>query len=145
MKYFIKQKDGSVAIMVTTSSDFSPADEVKKWKKEEQENVEFIIKAEDSDIPEDRYFRNAWTIIDGKISIDMSKAIEIHLNNIREIRRPIFEALDIEFVKASEANNEEEKLKIISKKIQLRDITQSPSILYAKTPEELKSFIRLFL
>lgn len=142
MKYLIKQKDGSVSVMVTTSPDVLPEDEIKKWPKEVQENVELIIKAEEeSDIPHDRYFRNAWAIVDNKISIDMPKAIEIHLDNLREIRKPILESLDVEFSKAVEENNEAAKFDIVSKKNKLRDVTKLPQILNSKTPEELKSFI----
>ena len=53
------------------------------------------------------------------IKTDMAKARELHKDNIREARKPLLEALDVEFQKALEtsANTTD----IVAKKQALRD------------------------
>ena len=75
------------------------------------------------------------------ISINMDKAREIHKENLREMRKPILEKLDVEFMKAFEVNNTERIQEITTLKQELRDVTQSPLIVQAETPEELKNAI----
>lgn len=90
-------------------------------------------------IPEDRYFRNAWLHDnEGKVNIDMEKAVEIHKDKLREERAPMLAALDLEYMRADEAGDSQKKLDIVQKKNALRDITNHPEILSAATPEELK-------
>jgi len=73
------------------------------------------------------------------IKINMNKAKEIKKNYIREERAPLLQKLDIEFMKALEANDQEKMDDIKLKKQALRDATKDPSILTASTPEELKA------
>jgi len=93
---------------------------------------------EDSILPPEKYFRPAWIFKDGKIFFDMSKAKEIHKNKMRKIRKPVLEALDIEYIKANEANDEAKKLEIVAKKQKLRDIT---NLELPNDIEALKNFI----
>lgn len=87
-------------------------------------------------LPTDRHFRNAWEM-DG--SVNMSAAKEIHKNNLREIRKPLLEKLDVDYLRASEAKDSAEMEAIVAKKTALRDITKHQEIASASTPEELKS------
>ena len=61
---------------------------------------------EDSAIPSDRSFRNAWKQNSKTIETDMTKAKEIHKTNIRAARDPTLAALDIEFQKALETGSD---------------------------------------
>lgn len=142
MKYLIKNKDGSVSVMTTTREDIDPNVEIEKWHPTLKENVESHTPIfDESEIPEDRYFRDAWTHSEDKINVDIEKCKEIHSNVLRELRKPKLEALDLEYIRADEQFDDEEKALIRIKKQELRDITKHLSIVNAKTPEELKSFI----
>lgn len=72
------------------------------------------------------------------IKINMNKAKDIWRNQIRKEREPLLSKLDIEYQKADEAGNIEEKKRIAAEKQRLRDAPADPSIESAATPEELK-------
>lgn len=89
----------------------------------------------------DRIFRNAWRANGKRIDVDMPKAREIHRDRLRRLRAPLLEALDVEYMRADERNDQEEKKRISDRKVILRDVTTDPAIEAASTPEELKAVI----
>lgn len=93
------------------------------------------------DLNTDRTFRNAWKHGPGQPDVDMPKAREIQRNRLRRMRAPLLEQLDTEYMRADEAGNQQEKLRIAQRKQALRDVTIDPRIDAAKTPEELKAVI----
>lgn len=94
-----------------------------------------------SDIPSDRTFRNAWHMNDGGVQIHMPKARDIHREKLRELRAPILAELDIEYQRADENGDVEQKKAIASQKQELRDVTADPAIEAATTPDDLKNVI----
>lgn len=88
----------------------------------------------------DKTFRNAWKDIPGrgKPDVDMPKARELHREKLRDKRANILEALDADYMKADEANDQAKKREIATRRQALRDITQHPEIDAATTPEALK-------
>lgn len=92
-------------------------------------------------IGKDRYFRGAWTWVTPEpvIDVDMTKAVEIHKAKLRELRAPKLAALDVEYTRADEAVDTATKAIIAGKKQALRDMTKSPALSAAKTPEQLKA------
>ena len=73
------------------------------------------------------------------ITINMTKAIKIKQDHIREERKPLLEALDVQFVRALEAGDLARQTAIATRKQALRDCTQDPAILNATTPDGLKA------
>ena len=71
------------------------------------------------------------------ISTDMTKAKEIHRNNIRFAREPLLDALDIEFQKALETGAS--TTDIVAKKQALRDAPADSAIASASDTDALKS------
>ena len=69
--------------------------------------------------------------------IDMSKARDIHKNNIREARKDKLAALDIEFQKAQETSADTSE--IVEKKQVLRDYPARAGIATAANITELKA------
>lgn len=96
---------------------------------------------EETEIPSDRYFRSAWTYNGESVVIDMAKAREVHKDRIRADRKPLLEALDIEFMRAVELGDAEKQAEISAKKQELRDATTHPGIAVASTPDELRAVI----
>lgn len=73
------------------------------------------------------------------ITINLEKAKEIWRNKIRADRQPIFESLDILYIRALETNDTEKQNEIIIKKQKLRDAPQDPRISAASSIEELQT------
>ena len=67
----------------------------------------------------------------------MSKAREVHKDNIRRARNPLLSALDIEFVKAQETSAGIST--IVAKKQALRDAPAAVGIATAATEADLKA------
>ena len=96
----------------------------------------------ETEIPTDRYFRNAWKDAAGRLDVDMPKAREIHRDRLRALRAPLLAALDTEYMRADEFPVNAQAKNIIARKKQaLRDVTADPAIDAAATPEELKAVI----
>lgn len=85
---------------------------------------------------QDRTFRSAWQFDGDAVKVDMDKAVEIQKDNLRQERNPLFEALDVDTMKALESGADVSG--IAAQKQRLRDITDDPRIAVAATPEELK-------
>jgi len=88
-------------------------------------------------VPNDRTFRGAWTFSDKAVEIDMTKAREIHKDNLRAERKPRLEALDVDYMKALEAGSGADA--IAAKKKTLRDITADAKIANAADADALKA------
>lgn len=87
--------------------------------------------------PQDRTFRNAWSLEGGAIEVNMVKAMDIQRDRIREERAPILAALDIEFMKALGSGGDISAIE--AQKQVLRDAPAHASISTASTPDELKA------
>lgn len=123
----LKQEGGAISIVMPTSNE-----ELEKYKNDD--NVK-IVNSED--LPQDRTFRDAWTI-DG--TVDLYTARQIWKDKIRDVRSKKLKELDISWMKAMEQGHMEEAASIARKKQELRDITKREELNNASSIEELKSF-----
>lgn len=108
------QPNGQVAVVIPTGN-------VNDAIKDVPAGVEYKI-VESVDIDND-YF-NAYEFnaeLGAKVNIEKAKAI--HLDKFRATRASKLQKLDIDFMKAVEANDEEKKAEIIAAKQALRDVT----------------------
>ena len=127
-KIIYTNSDGTVSII-------NPTGDVNDAIKDVPSGLSYEI-VEDSVIPTDRTFRNAWKQNNKTIETDIAKAREIHKNNIRNARTPKFAELDIEFQKALETSSS--TTDIVSKKQTLRDAPADSGIASADTEAKLK-------
>ena len=79
---------------------------------------------EDNEI--DLQFVGLYEYKDGKADLNIEKAKAIHLDKFRSARSPKLQKLDVDFMKAVEANDEVKKAEIIAAKQALRDVTLTP-------------------
>lgn len=116
-------------------------DKVLEWIKNKDAPKGTIV--EISSLPNDRYFRDAWACNDSLngVSVDMPKACNIHMNNLRVVRNKMLYQLDIDYMRADERGDIKSKADVSTKKQQLRDIPQKYDLTVAKTPDELKNMI----
>lgn len=93
---------------------------------------------DDADLPQDREFRDAWTLREGRVAHDMEKCREIWRNKLRAERAPKLAALDVEYMRADERGDAAAKAEIMARKQALRDAPADPRIDAAQTVEQLK-------
>ena len=82
------------------------------------ENEPYKI-VEDSVIPTDRTFRDAWENYES-VNVSLVKAKEITKTRLREERKPLLEAQDVLFMKAQESSSD--TTAIVTEKLRLRDV-----------------------
>ena len=94
--------------------------EQRAWDKlpEDAINPQFV---DETEIPTDRTFRNAWKD-EGGIKVDMVKAKDLTKDRLRNERKPLLEAQDVAFQRALESGAS--TAAIVSEKQRLRDITK---------------------
>jgi hypothetical protein len=98
------------------------------------------ITADISELPEDRYFRDAWRLVDGQLVVDIEAAKEVQRDEWRRLRKPKLDALDLDFMRALEAG--ESLVAIAAAKTALRDVTETE---LSGTLEEIKANIPAIL
>lgn len=89
-----------------------------------------------------RYFRDAWQYVapqtpegSAGVEINMDRAKSIIRDHVREIRKPLLEAMDVEFLRAQESGNN--TADIVRRKQELRDLPQATAIDSATTAQNL--------
>jgi hypothetical protein len=150
--YAITMADGSVAIMQTmpqmivgkdgkvTTVEPTPEECLAKWPDSERAKIAGPLSAIDpAVIPQDRTFRNAWTLTGDSIEHDMTKARDILRDRLRAARAPLLAELDIAYQRADEAGDATAKAAVAAEKQALRDVTDDPSIEAAATVADLKA------
>jgi len=128
-KIIYTNSDGTVSIII-------PAGDVNDAIKDVPSGLSYEI-VEDSAIPTDRSFRNAWKQNGKTIETDMTKAKEIHKTNIRTARETKLAELDIEFQRALETSADTST--IVAKKQTLRDAPSASGISTAASEADLKA------
>jgi hypothetical protein len=88
-----------------------------------------------------KWVRNGWKINDnGEIYFNRDKAIEIKKEQFRNLRKPLLEKLDVQFMRALEVGDTSTIQIVTQKKSELRDITSVDFSSY-DTPQKLHEFI----
>ena len=140
-KIIYTNSDGTVSIVQPILTEINPntgkpftIEEIAE--KDIEKGIPYEI-VDDSAIPTDRSFRDAWKQNDKTIETDIDKAREIHKTNIREARTSKLQELDIEFQKAQETSADTSD--IVAKKQALRDAPAAAGISTAATETDLKA------
>lgn len=130
-------QDGGVSV-VFPAQGYLSIEEVAA--KSVPQGVDFRI-TDESNIPSDRAFRNAWTDSNDTdtVDVDMPKARDIHMNNIRTERNKKLSLLDLDYIRADEQSSSSLKASIAGQKQALRDLTETFDLTGAETPEALKA------
>ena len=117
---FYKEKNNKLGIIGVLDQNASIEDIVSKSIPENSE-----YKVIDGPTNLNSEFLDAYEFINGEAIINYEKAKEIQKNKWREMRKPILEKLDIEFMKALETGNQQNIQEIANKKQELRDVTKT--------------------
>jgi hypothetical protein len=129
-----------------------------EWNKTEQD--EFLLFVQNKDVPKMtdgstriswiiegeetlklRYLRIAWKVNnDGQMYFDRNTAEELKKEQFRNLRKPLLEKLDVQFMRALEVGDTSTIQIVTQKKSELRDITSVDFSSY-DTPQKLHEFI----
>lgn len=129
MKVVIKNPDGSIGIMHPVLDCGLTLEQI--IAKDVPAGLPYEV-VEDSAIPTDRTFRNAWK---HDLSVDIPKAQEITKARLRIERKPLLETLDVEVMR--NITDPVKLAEIEAQKQELRDITKVVDTL--TTVDELKA------
>lgn len=108
------QPNGQVAVVVSSK-------DVNTAIKDVPQRTEYKI-VESIDI-DDEFFNAYEFDKDSGAKINIPKAKQVQLNKFRVARTPLFEKLDVEFMRAVEAGDASKQQEIVAKKQALRDVT----------------------
>ncbi len=111
--------DGSVAVIIHAPDCGLTIEEIAA--KDVPTGVAWQI-VDESDIPTDRTFRNAWTLQDGLLGHDMTKCMDLTKERLRAARKPLLEAQDVLFQRALETGAD--TTAIVAENQRLRDVTK---------------------
>jgi len=76
---------------------------------------------EDSTLPAERDFRNAWELVNGVVGVSFGKAQDLTKDRLRAERQPLLDALDVAYQRALEDGAD--TTAIVAEKNRLRTIT----------------------
>lgn len=118
--------DGSVSVMSASLGPGQTVEEfITKYVKPESKFYKVVVPG---DLPRNNYFFDDWVynenVPENPVDINVGKAHERWKNVWRELRKPMMEKLDVEFMVALENGDMELSKAIGQKKKLLRDVTQ---------------------
>jgi hypothetical protein len=119
---------------LSITSHLSPSKTIEEVAKKIYGDKSYLI-INDSNLPTETDFVDAWTIKNGKITVSMDRAKTIKKDKLRQERKPLLEAQDILFMQAQESGSDTKT--IVTEKNRLRDITKKVDS--CKTTDELKT------
>jgi len=73
------------------------------------------------------------------IGVNIPKAKELQKERFRQVRKPLLEALDIDYQRADEAGDASKKTEIATKKQALRDVTNNTTLNDATSEAEVRA------
>lgn len=152
IKLALTLADGKLAIMSFVTRGFTPSGAVQfeRALSDESAKLEFqragldVVSwriVDESELPSDRTYRQAWRDNGDSIGHDMAVARECHKRILRELRATRLAKLDVEYQLADEFQDAERKRAVSREKQRLRDITDDPRIALAQTIDELKAVV----
>jgi hypothetical protein len=120
MKTVIYPEENNKLSIMAILDEKTPIEETVR--KSVPENVPYTVV---ENLQLDPEFLDCYEYRDGQAVINYEWAKEIQKNKWRQLRKPILEKLDVEFMKALETGNNNKVQEIGSQKQELRDVTKT--------------------
>lgn len=131
-KIVYTRPDGGITVVHPATDDLRSA--ILRAVPKDAANVKIV---DEADIPQDRYFRDAWEQDADTVGVNRPKAEEIKMNLIRKIRNKKLEELDLEVIKNIRDETKLDEIEV--KKQALRDLPDNVDLTAPTTLEELKN------
>lgn len=145
MKYAIRTANGAVAIMNIVDPNTTLELEIAKSPDTWVSPIVEIVPISDADVPQDRSYRNGWTLRAGKVEHDMVKCRALHRDKMRTARKERMAVQDTRYMRADEDGDLATKRAVAARKKLLRDVTALPEIEAAQTIDALKAIWPAYL
>lgn len=140
--YVCSSVDGGVSVIIPSLAYCGSEEE---WLKLNELTSEInYISLHPMQLPGDRYFRDAWRLVDDAIIIDMPRAIEIHIEHLCELRDKKLKELDLESLKILESGRVDGLDRILTQKQLLREMPED-SIFEVEDLTKLRNLIPDYL
>lgn len=126
-------------LLASQDITFETDDDVYNWikTKDVPQDATNITEIDQSLLPADRYFRDAWTVDGTSLTIDPVKALAIKIANLQAIATPLIDNLKSQFIDALMAADSAKQATITSQISQLNDI---PNLTYPTDLNELQNY-----
>jgi hypothetical protein len=112
-------------------------DKITKMVPEDRKST--VKKITNTSFLTDREFRMAWKDLgNGNLDHDLTKAKDIQLDRVRKKRNKKLEALDVDMMRAIEADDAQTKASLLVEKQRLRDLTEPLKNLTPVDIQEIK-------
>lgn len=134
---YTNPSDGMVHIICPTDEGLKTKTVEQIAKRRVPEGLSYSVVSRD-DIPDDRYFRNAWELVDKKVAIARPKAEAVHMDKLRDRRKKLFDKLDKDFMRAVEEDDSTAKSAIVERKRKLRDMPTTFDLTTAMSTDDIK-------
>lgn len=134
MKIIYENDDGGVSVVHPALNSGLTIEEIAEKDVPPGKPYQIV---EDSVVPSDRTFRNAWEKDDVAIKVNMDKAKIIHMDRIREVRDKELKFLDINILLLEDM--EQPVVDQRKRRQTLRDLPATFDLTKATTPDELKT------
>lgn len=144
MRYLvIERSDGGTSVRVLINDALESEEEVKNWEarpkaKEQGWTVVSWFVSKNDPRPKDRDFRDAFSVKDKNIEVDMPKARGIHMDRIREARNAELTESDKDYMRALESEDKAALATLKTKRQELRDIPQTFDLTGQTSANELR-------
>lgn len=73
------------------------------------------------------------------IGVNIAKARDLQKERFRQVRKPLLDALDIEYQRADEAGDASKKAEVATKKQALRDVTNNSTLNAASSATDIRA------
>ena len=73
------------------------------------------------------------------IGVNIAKARDLQKERFRQVRKPLLDALDIEYQRADEAGDASKKTEVATKKQALRDVTNNSTLNAASSATDIRA------
>lgn len=144
MAYHIIWKNTDGSLKITSMQNTATAEDAAEHKDTlithgELAVFQTIIKSEQ--LPQERYFRNAWRFDGSNVVLDIPSCRQRHLDKLRRIRNGKLQDSDADYMRALEQNDVAKLETLKSYRQALRDMPQTASatLQTANTPSEIKA------
>ena len=136
-----KKPNGELAITTIVNPDIDEKEESQKLMLD-QNHIGYEVIGYNVNIPKEmhsRDFRKSWDLVDGALVVNLAKAEEEKIAEIRTKRNNALSSLDISYMKALEKNDTSLMQKIALQKQALRDLPSNLDLSSIKSVSDLKS------
>lgn len=142
LRYVFQPKGLGVHVVIPAPNFMGTKEQLLKQSIPDGED---FVELHPSELPGDNYFRDAWDLVNKKVTVNMEKAKQVHIGFLKGQREALLKTLDVQMHMALEKNDTEAQRVIANRKEKLRNMPSDPIFNSAMTPDQLKNIVPDYL